>query len=186
MRIGLLGGSFNPAHDGHRHISLEAIKRLGLQKVWWLVTPGNPLKSADELAGLNERVGGARDIAAHPQIEVTDFEAGLPSPYARDTVEFLKQRYAGVHFVWIIGGDNLAQFHRWRDWDELFSLIPILVSDRPASRYRALSSPAATRFARARLKENAAGKLPLSEPPAWSYLTLPLRDISSTAIRQRC
>lgn len=184
MRIGLLGGSFNPAHEGHVHISLAAIERLQLHKLWWMVTPGNPLKRHSELASLEDRLACARKLATHPKIEVTDFEASLPSPYASDTVDFLTRRYPGVRFVWIMGGDNLAQFHRWRNWARLFAAIPILIADRPSSRYKALASPAAQRFAGARLNEAAVGCLPYSKPPAWVYLTLPLCAVSSTAIRQ--
>jgi nicotinate-nucleotide adenylyltransferase len=184
MRIGLLGGSFNPPHDGHRHISLAAMARLRLDRLWWLVTPANPLKSAAHLPSLAERLPLAAECAAHPAIEVTGFEAALPTAYAIDTVHFLKRRFPGVHFVWIMGGDNLAQFHRWRDWAGLFAALPILVLDRPGARLGALASPAARRFAGARLPESAAPGLPLSAPPAWIYLTLPLCDASSTAIRR--
>lgn len=183
MRIGLLGGSFNPPHEGHRHISLAAVARLRLDKLWWLVTPGNPLKSAAHLPSLAERLSLAAAIASHPAIEITGFEAALPTAYAIDTVRFLRRRYPAVHFVWIMGGDNLAQFHRWRDWAGLFTALPILVLDRPDARLRALASPAARRFAAARLPECAAPSLPLSIPPAWIYLSLPLCDVSSTAIR---
>jgi len=183
MRIGLLGGSFNPAHDGHRHISLTALQRLRLDKVWWLVTPGNPLKSGDGLASLSDRLRRARTVAAHPKIEVTAFEASLPTPYAIDTVRFLHKRYPRVRFVWIMGGDNLAEFHRWRDWTGLFAAIPILVLDRPEARQAALASPAAIRFGSSRVPENAAAELLCRAPPAWAYLTLPLCDLSSTAIR---
>jgi len=183
MRIGLLGGSFNPPHEGHRHISLAAVARLRLDKLWWLVTPGNPLKSAAHLPGLAERLSLAAEIASHPAIEITGFEAALPTAYAIDTVHFLRRRFPGAHFVWIMGGDNLARFHRWRDWAGLFTALPILVLDRPGARLRALASPAARRFAAARLPECAAPSLPVLSPPAWIYLSLPLCDVSSTAIR---
>ena len=184
MRIGLLGGSFNPPHEGHRHISVTALARLRLDRVWWLVTPGNPLKSTAHLPGLVERVALATKIAAHPAIEVTGFEAALPTPYAIDTVHFLRRRFPGAHFVWIIGGDNLAQFHRWRDWAGLFTAMPILVLDRPGARLGALASPSARRFEAARLPECAAPVLPVMSPPAWIYLTLPLINVSSTDLRQ--
>ena len=183
MRIGLLGGSFNPPHEGHRHISLAALRRLRLDKLWWLVTPGNPLKTGVHLPGLAERLSLAAEIASHPAIEITGFEAALPTAYAIDTVNFLQRRSPGTHFVWIIGGDNLAQFHRWRDWTRLFTALPILVLDRPGARLAALASPAARRFDAARLPECAASSLPVLSPPAWIYLTLPLCDMSSTAIR---
>lgn len=183
MRIGLLGGSFNPPHEGHRHISLAALARLRLVKLWWLVTPGNPLKNSAHLPSLAERLALAGEIAAHPSIEITGFEAVLPTAYAIDTVRFLRRRFPGVHFVWIMGGDNLAQFHRWRDWAGLFAALPILVVDRPGARFRALASPAASRFAAARLPESAAPRLAALAPPAWIYMTLPLCGASSTAIR---
>ena len=183
MRIGLLGGSFNPPHEGHRHISLTAIARLRLDRLWWLVTPGNPLKDAGDLPHLAERMTLAADAAAHPAIEITGFEAALPTPYAIDTVRFLQRRFPAAHFVWIMGGDNLAQLHRWRDWAGLFRALPILVLDRPETRFRALASPAARRFAAGRFPESAALRLPLLAPPAWIYMTLPLRDVSSTALR---
>jgi nicotinate-nucleotide adenylyltransferase len=181
MRIGLLGGSFNPAHDGHRHISLAAIARLGLDRVWWLVTPGNPLKSRSELAGLTERIAIARQVAAHPRIDITGFEAELHSPYAIDTIGFLQQRYPGVRFIWIIGGDNLCHIHLWRRWRDIFQAVPILVADRPEFRHRAFASPAATQF-RPSLLRDVAG-LPRAISPAWAYLTLPLNKSSSSAIR---
>lgn len=183
MRVGLLGGSFNPAHEGHLHISVTAIKRLDLDKLWWMVTPSNPLKSGKDLLNLPDRVARARRLAAHPKIEITGFEADRPSPYARDTLDFLLRRYRGVHFVWIMGSDNLVQFHHWRDWTQLFISIPILVIDRPSYRHTALASPAAERFASARINQNAVHLLPLMRPPAWSYLSLPLCEMSSTAIR---
>jgi nicotinate-nucleotide adenylyltransferase len=185
MRIGLLGGSFNPAHEGHLRISVTAIKRLGLDKLWWMVTPGNPLKGGKDISSLPDRVASARTLATHPKIEITAFEADRPSPYARDTIDFLLQRYRGVHFVWIMGGDNLAQFHHWRDWTTLFFSIPILAIDRPSYRCKALASPAGQYFSRARIKESTISLLPLMRPPAWSYLSLPLCGISSTAIREK-
>lgn len=183
MRIGLLGGSFNPPHAGHLHISLAAIKRLQLDALWWLVTPGNPLKGGGGLAPLPERMALARNMARHPKIEITDFEAARPSAYAIDTVRFLLDRRVNVQYCWVIGGDILAQFHRWRDWPAIFAALPILVLDRPGARHSALASPAAQRFSRARLPENFATELPLCQSPAWIYLTIPLCDLSSTAIR---
>jgi nicotinate-nucleotide adenylyltransferase len=185
MRIGLMGGSFNPAHSGHRHISLTAIRRLQLDRLWWLVTPGNPLKHGGDAAPLPERMALARQVARHPKITVTGFEAGLGSAYTIDTLRFLKRRYPGVHFVWVMGGDNLAGIHRWRGWRAIFAAMPLLILDRPAARRAALASPAAQRFRQNRLPEGAASRLVLSQPPAWIYLTIPLCDLSSTAIRLR-
>ncbi len=184
MRIGLLGGSFNPAHHGHRQISLAAIERLGLDRLWWVVTPGNPLKSNGDLAGLAERVRLAQRVARHPKIVVTDFEAALSSRFTADTIAYLTMRFPGVHFVWIMGGDNLVQFHRWRDWRRIFALMPIAVVDRPGMRHKALASPAARSFARARFPEAKSRFLPAMKPPAWTYLTIRLTTASSTAIRK--
>ena len=183
MRIGLLGGSFNPAHQGHRHISVEALARLGLDRLWWVVTPGNPLKGGVDLASHAERIRDARRVAAHPRIEVTGFEAGLLSPFTVDTVAFLKRRFPGVHFVWLMGGDNLAQFSRWRDWRRIFWLMPVAVLDRPDARHKALGSPAAGQFAAFRLAESRARALARTAPPAWVYLTIPLSAASSTKLR---
>ena len=184
MRIGLLGGSFNPAHEGHRHISLLALERLGIDRLWWVVTPGNPLKSKDELADFSERLVRARAVAAHPRIDVTGFEAALPSAYTASTLAFLRARFPGVHFVWVMGGDNLAQIHRWHQWREIFELMPIAVMDRPGARPKALASPAAMLFAPSRLAEADARALPLMQPPAWTYLTIPLSAVSSTKLRR--
>jgi len=184
MRIGLLGGSFNPAHRGHRQISLAAVERLGLDRVWWVVTPGNPLKSNGDLASLEERARLARHVAGHPQIVVTDFEAALPSRFTADTIAFLVRRLPAVRFVWIMGGDNLAQFHRWREWRRIVALMPIAVVDRPGMRHKALASPAARSFSRARIPERRASALATMKPPAWTYLTIRLTTASSTAIRK--
>jgi nicotinate-nucleotide adenylyltransferase len=184
MRIGLLGGSFNPAHEGHRHISLAALERLGIDRLWWVVTPGNPMKSKSELADFSERLARARAVADHPRIDVTGFEAALPVPYTASTLAFLRRRFPAVHFVWVMGGDNLAQIHRWHRWREIFQLMPVAVMDRPGARAKAIASPAATRFAGARLTEANARALPLAAPPAWAYLTIPLSAASSTKLRK--
>jgi nicotinate-nucleotide adenylyltransferase len=184
MRIGLLGGSFNPAHEGHRHISLAAIERLGIDRLWWVVSPGNPLKSHSELASFSERIDRARDVAAHPRIAVTGLEAELGQAYTAETLSYLRGRLPAVHFVWIMGGDNLAQIHRWRAWRDIFQLMPVAVMDRPAARHRALASPAARAFAADRIAEADARALPLMTPPAWVYLTIPLSAASSTKLRR--
>jgi nicotinate-nucleotide adenylyltransferase len=183
MRIGLLGGSFNPPHAAHRLISETALKRLRLAQVWWIVTPGNPLKEHGELAPLAERIRLARKIARDPRIKVTAFEAALGTAYTAETLAHLRQRFPRVRFVWLMGADNLASFHRWKDWRTIFETIPIAVEDRPGWRYRALCSPAANRFARHRIPESFAAALPDLAPPAWCYLSGPLSKLSSTAIR---
>jgi nicotinate-nucleotide adenylyltransferase len=188
MRIGLLGGSFNPAHAAHRQISLAALKRLGLDQVWWLVSPGNPLKDAGKMPDLEARIEVARGVARHPKIVVTGFEgaraeAARRSAYTVDTIRFLKRRYPSVDFVWLMGADNLASFHRWREWEKLFGLVPIAVLDRPGYRLKARASRAAQRFAFAALDESDARGLASMDPPAWTLLSLPLSSLSSTRLR---
>jgi len=184
MRIGLLGGSFNPPHAAHRLISLTAIKRLNLTQVWWLVTPGNPLKNHAELAPLAERVRMSAELAGHSHIKITAFEAGLNSAYTASTLRYLKRRHNRAHFVWLMGADNLAGFHTWNDWESIFQMMPIAVLDRPNWRYAALASPAAQKFARFRVPEKFATSLALLAPPAWSYLSGPLSRLSSTELRR--
>ncbi len=184
MRIGLLGGSFNPPHAGHRHISLTALKRAGLSRVWWLVTPGNPLKDKGELAPLDGRVAAARMVADHPRIDVTAFEATRGSAYTFDTIRFLKAGHPGVDFVFLMGADNLAGFHRWRRWREIAAMVPLLVVDRPGSSLAAVAGRAATTLAGARLDESDAPLLSGARPPAWCLLTGPRVDLSSTALRR--
>jgi nicotinate-nucleotide adenylyltransferase len=181
MRIGLLGGSFNPPHEAHRAISLAALKRLGLDRVWWLVGTANPLKNPSALPSLEARLESARNIARHPRIDVTGFSGG--SPYTVDLLTALKRRFPGVHFVWLMGADNLADFHRWHAWEEIFRLVPIAVFDRPSYRLKARASRAAQRFLDYRVDETDAGGLALLIPPAWALLTHPLSGLSSTALR---
>jgi nicotinate-nucleotide adenylyltransferase len=181
MSIGLLGGSFNPAHDAHREISLTALKRLGLDRVWWLVSPANPLKNSSKLPSLETRVAAARKLANSPRIEVTGFTGG--SPYTVDLLRQLQRRFPGVNFVWLMGADNLAQFHRWRSWDKIFARMPIAVLDRPGFRFKARAGMAAQRFAPYRVDESDARGLPRLLPPAWTILTHKLSGLSSTALR---
>lgn len=183
MRIGLLGGSFNPAHDAHLRISLVALKRLGLDQVWWLVSPHNPLKAGQKAPALAERVVAARAVGRHPKIVVTGFEGARESAYTIDTIRFLKRRYPSVNFVWLMGADNLVGFHRWRSFEELFRIVPIAVFDRPGFRLKARASRAAQRFACAEIDESDARGLAELYPPAWALLTLPLSGLSSTRLR---
>lgn len=185
QRIGLLGGSFNPPHRAHLAISEAALTRLGLDQVWWLVSPGNPLKSHADLAPLGERIALCRRLTVDPRIKVTALEAGLGSTATVVTLSFLVRRYPDVRFVWMMGGDNLAGFHRWARWRRIAELMPILVADRPQWRLAALASPAARALARFRLDDRRARLLPLADPPAWTYLTLPLSPESSSQIRQQ-
>jgi nicotinate-nucleotide adenylyltransferase len=181
--IGLLGGTFNPAHAAHIQISETAIRRLGLARMWWVVTPGNPLKANDTLPPLDERIAIARRLVGSRPITVTGFERGLRDRYTISTLAFLRRRRPGTRFVWVMGADCLAEFHRWRQWRQIMSLMPIAVIDRPGWRLPALSSVAATAYAAARLPEAEAGRLAAMRAPAWVFLTAPLSDLSSTAIR---
>jgi nicotinate-nucleotide adenylyltransferase len=183
MRIGLLGGSFNPPHDAHRAISLFAIKRLKLDRVWWLVTPGNPLKDPGALHDLDQRAEAARRIANDPRIDVTCLESVIGTRYTVDTITYLRRRAAGLRFVWIMGADNLAQFHRWQSWRRIASQVPIAVIDRPPQSFRALAAPAAQALARYRLPENRAGRLADHRAPAWVFLTGMKLALSSTGLR---
>jgi nicotinate-nucleotide adenylyltransferase len=183
--IGLLGGSFNPPHAAHRLISEVALKRLGLDKVWWVVSPGNPLKKRGDAAPLAERLRLCRAMATNPHIVVTDFEADLPSPFTASTLAFLKARSPLVRFVWIMGADNLASFDRWQRWREIFTMVPVVVVDRPGWRLKALASKAARSFADSRLPESEAATLATRPAPAWTFLTGPLSHLSSTAIRNQ-
>ena len=185
MRIGLLGGSFNPAHAGHRHISLMALRRLRLDRVWWLVTPGNPLKSHADLAGHGARLKTARRLAAHPRIAVTGFEAETGLVYTVETVAYLLSRAPRARFVWLMGADSFAGLHRWRRWREIVGSMPIAVIDRPGYRLKAMASSAGHALARFRIDEADAALLPSLKPPAWAFLTLPLSALSSTDIRAK-
>jgi nicotinate-nucleotide adenylyltransferase len=183
MRIGLLGGSFNPPHRAHRAISLFAIKRLRLDRVWWLVTPGNPLKDQDTLRDLEARTEAARRVADDPRIDVSCLESVIGTRYTVDTVKYLRRRASGLRFVWIMGADNLAQFHRWQNWRRMATLVPIAVIDRPPQSFRALTAPAAQALARYRLPENEARRLADHRAPAWVFLTGLKMNLSSTGLR---
>jgi nicotinate-nucleotide adenylyltransferase len=183
MRIGLLGGSFNPPHAAHRAISQFALKRLQLDRVWWLLTPGNPLKNHDSLHALAERAAAALKVADDPRINVSCLEAVIGTRYTVDTIIHLRRRVSGVHFVWIMGADNLAQFHRWKDWRRIASDVPIAVIDRPPQSFRALAAPAAQALARYRVPENQAARLADLHAPAWVFLTGMKSNLSSTGLR---
>jgi nicotinate-nucleotide adenylyltransferase len=183
MRVGLLGGSFNPPHAAHRAISLFAIKRLKLDRVWWLLSPGNPLKDHNSLRALAERAQAAKDIAEDPRIDVSCLEAVIGTRYTVDTITHLRRRVSGVRFVWIMGADNLAQFHRWQNWRRIAAEVPIAVIDRPPQSFRALAAPAAQALARYRLPEKQAARLPDQRAPAWVFLTGMKLSLSSTVLR---
>jgi nicotinate-nucleotide adenylyltransferase len=185
QRIGLLGGSFNPPHLAHRQISEIVLKRLGLDQIWWLVTPGNPLKAKGELAPLAERLVLSRAMAKNPRIVVTAFERDLPAAFTAATLAFLKRRSPLVRFVWIMGADNLAGFHRWQRWREILTMVPVVVVDRPGWRLKALASKAAKAFAASQVPETRARGLVAMPPPAWTFLTGPLSPVSSTELRRK-
>ena len=185
MRIGLFGGSFNPPHPGHLHVADFALRRLRLDRLWWIVTPGNPLKDHAALRPLGERVAASRALAADPRIDVTAFEAAHRIRYTADTVALVRLKRPHVRFVWIMGGDSLASFHRWQDWRAIVRTVPIAVVDRPGATLSFMSSPMAITFARARLREADAASLPCRRAPAWVFLHGPRSPLSSTAIRSR-
>jgi len=182
QKIGLLGGSFNPAHEGHVAASLLALRRLKLDYVWWLVSPGNPLKDAGTLASLAERLADARVVSSHPRIIVTDIEAQAGTRFTFDIVQLLKQRAPTCRFVWLMGADNFISFHRWKRWQEIAELVPIAIIDRPGSTLK--GSHMGKAFEKARLDETDAALLPLSPPPAYVVLHGPRSSLSSTELRE--
>lgn len=185
LRIGLLGGSFNPPHLGHLHVARTALARLGLDRLWVLVTPGNPLKSRADLAGLGRRLAATRRLLDDPRIVVTAFESGLGSPYTWRTVEHLARRSPSVRFVWVMGADNLAGFHRWQHWRRIVATLPIAVVDRPDSSLAPLHAPAAQAMADFRRAEIDAPTLATRPAPAWCFLHGPRVALSSTELRRR-
>jgi len=181
--IGLLGGSFNPPHEGHLKISLLALRRAGLDRVWWIVSPGNPLKDHSELESLERRVELCRDIADNPRIDITAFEAVYKVRYTEDTLSILMRKRPRLKFVWIMGADNLAGFHRWQNWRRIAGMMPIVVVDRPGSTLAHVSAPAAIALSRYRIDEDDAGIISSARPPAWTFVHGPRSSVSSSAIR---
>ena len=182
MTVGLFGGSFNPPHEAHRLIAESALKRLGLDRLWWMVTPGNPLKQRSE-ASLARRVEMSLALVRHPRIEVTAFEARHAVRYTADTIDLVRARNPGVFFVWVMGADSLAGFHRWQRWQDIAMSVPIAVFDRPGASMAAMNSPMARTFERFRVDESDAGALPLMRPPAWTFIHGPRSAQSSTRLR---
>lgn len=182
-RIGLFGGSFNPAHDGHVQISLQAIKRLGLDELWWLVSPQNPLKSERGMAPYDKRLADARRLARHPALKVSDCEMRFNSRYSADTIAHLRRRYPRDRFVWIMGADNLREFTRWRRWQSIFQALPIAIFDRQPYAQSACASKPLQRFAGQRVAERAADELASCKPPAWIFFRGRLHGASASAIR---
>jgi nicotinate-nucleotide adenylyltransferase len=183
--VGLFGGSFNPPHAGHAHVAETALVRLGLDRIWWLVTPGNPLKDTAGLPSIEERMAAVRRLAAHPRASVTDVEARLHTRYTLDTIEALTRLRPDLRFVLVIGADNWASFHRWQGWRRIAGLVRIAVVDRPGATYAALASPAARAFAGRRLRDADARSLVRTAPPAWVFLAGRRVPLSSTALRAR-
>lgn len=181
--VGLFGGSFDPAHEGHVQVTLEALKRFGLDHVWWLVSPGNPIKSRGP-ADLGARLERARALMDHPRVQITAIEAELGTTITADTLARLRKIYPDVRFVWIMGADNLANLHRWFRWREVMQSVPVGVLARPGSVLSAPLSRAAFLYRRNRVAAQDARSLPLRPAPAWCYLPIPLRHESSTDLRQ--
>ncbi len=183
--IGLLGGSFDPAHEGHVHITEEALKRFGLSRVWWLVSPGNPLK-AEGPAPMADRIARARAVlGGDPRVVVTDVEARLGTRYTAETLGRLVAAFPGVRFVWLMGADNLNGFHRWKDWERIMRTVPIGIFARPGTRLAAQGARAAEEYARFRVPAAEARLLPTRRAPAWCFVDVPMSSLSSSAIRAR-
>ncbi len=186
MKIGLLGGSFNPAHYGHVHISRKAIERLNLDAVWWMVTPQNPLKSTDDMASIEDRIESANlATKSDNRIIVTDIENHIDTRYTADTLKELSYLFPKTNFVWLMGADNLHQVHKWNEWKDIFNIMPIAVLNRPPYGQASRKSVAGEVFKKNRLRENQAFKLALSQAPSWVLLDIPLANISATEIRNK-
>nr|WP_280519935.1 nicotinate-nucleotide adenylyltransferase [Rhizobium cremeum] len=184
MVIGLFGGSFNPPHEGHALVAEIAIRRLGLDQLWWIVTPGNPLKSHSNLAPLSERLAKCEEFATDPRIKVTAFEQTLGTSYTARTLDYVKARNPHARFIWIMGADNLKSFHKWQQWRRIATTFPIAVIDRPGSTLSYLSSKMARTFDYARIDEDDAGVLWKKKAPAWTFIHGPRSPLSSTALRE--
>ncbi|MDG1861679.1 MAG: nicotinate-nucleotide adenylyltransferase [Yoonia sp.] len=182
--VGLLGGSFDPAHEGHVHITRTALKRFGLDRVWWLVSPANPLKKRGP-APLADRMARARQLMQHPRVTVTDIESRLGTRYTAETIAALQARYPGVRFVWLMGADNLAQLHRWQDWKWIMENVPVGVLARPNDRISARLSKAAFVYRGAMLQGGASQALARGDAPRWCFVNMSMSDVSSTAIRSK-
>ena len=184
MTIGLLGGSFDPAHEGHVHITKEALKRFRLDRVWWLVSPGNPLKTEGP-APIDRRIAAARAVMDHPRVTITDIETRLGTRYTAETLSALRRAYPGVNFIWLMGADNLRQFHKWDNWHAIMGAVPVGVLARPGSRTDARVSKAASIYAKQRLPGRYARDLSRHGAPVWCFANMPMNDTSSTEIRSR-
>lgn len=184
QRIGLLGGSFDPPHEGHVHITKEALKRFDLDQVWWLVSPGNPLKDRGP-AKLARRMAAAREVMDHPRVHICDFESHVGTRYTAETLAVLQDTCPQARFVWLMGADNLAQFHRWKDWQDIMARVPVGVLARPGDRIEARTAKAAQVFRRAQLHPRNSRALSRAAAPVWAFVNVPMRDISSTQLRNK-
>ncbi|WAP67913.1 nicotinate-nucleotide adenylyltransferase [Jiella pelagia] len=183
MTVGLFGGSFNPPHDGHRLVAETAVKRLGLTRIWWIVTPGNPLKNHNDLATLDERIAMVQKFASPSRADVTAFEARYKVRFTADALALIQRRRPDMRIVWVMGADSMATFHRWQEWQKIAETVPIAVVDRPGETFAALSSPFARRYAAARVPQDSASILPYRKAPAWTFLFGPRSGTSSTRLR---
>lgn len=183
MKIGLFGGSFNPPHEGHVHVCETALKRGQLDQVWWLVTPGNPLKDTKELEALPSRIRKCHEITTHPDMRITAFEAKYNLRYTEETLSKLLELRPNLNFVWIMGADNLKNFHKWQNWRNIANKIPMMIIDRPGSTLSYRSAQAAIALSRYRIDETDSELLPRMRAPAWSFIHAPRSSLSSTAIR---
>lgn len=184
QKIGLLGGSFDPPHLGHVHITRQALARFGLDRIWWLVSPGNPLKPVGP-AAMERRISAAKRIMQHPRVTVTGLEAELGTKYTAATIDALRTRYPSVTFVWLMGADNLITFHKWGRWRDIIETVPVGILARPGDRMAARRSPAAALYRFAQMKGSKSLLLPNSRPPSWCFVNVPMVNVSSTAIRAR-
>ncbi|MAI10692.1 MAG: hypothetical protein CBD27_10450 [Rhodospirillaceae bacterium TMED167] len=182
-RIGLLGGSFNPAHQGHLHISRAALDRLKLNEVWWVVSPQNPLKDAHGMGDFQSRIRSAKDMADDPRIIVSDIEQKMGTVYTVDTLEVLKKKFPEHRFVWLMGADNLRQIPKWRGWQRIFRMVPIAIFPRPSYSRRALAGKASRRFKRSQIKAARASRLATMRAPVWVFLRTQPNTTSATRIR---
>ena len=183
-RIGLFGGSFNPPHEGHRAVAEWALKRLQLDELWWLVATRNPLKTTAGAADLKDRLAATRRLARHPRMRALDLERKAGAIYTADLLDALAPALGSGLFVWVMGADAFAGLHHWRRWRDIMHTLPIAVFDRPGWRLKALASPAAHAFRHFRLQQHEAALLPELAAPAWTFLSMPLHDVSSTCLRQ--
>ncbi len=185
MAVGLFGGSFNPPHAGHLLLAEIALRRLDLDQLWWMVTPGNPLKSVQELMPLSDRIAACEALTEDPRIKVTAFEASHRVRFTADTLDLVKTRNPSVNFVWLMGADNLKNFHRWQRWRKIVETMPIAVIDRPGATLSYISSIVAKTFGYARIDEEDAPRLARMKAPAWTFIHGPRSSLSSSAIRNR-